>query len=174
MANTPIRMHWSLCGALVFAGIASVNDIAILLGAVSFFSIMLIHELGHMVVASKLGLKTYRIDLALIHGLCVYEHAPTDYQNYLVAWGGVLAQAVFFVPCIIIYLLFSQYLPWFITIPILFLGFYSALIAMFNLLPVKFLDGGTCWKAIPLYFKYKTTPVNVKTKKSKSHIRLVK
>lgn len=63
----------------------------------------------------------------------------------------MLAQAVFFVPSIIIYLLFCQYLPWFITIHILFLGFYSALIAIFNLLPVKFLDGGTCWKAIPLY-----------------------
>jgi len=177
IANTPIFMHWSLYVVLVFAAVASVNDIAILLGAISFWSIMLIHELGHMMVARRLGLDTFRIELALMHGLCFCEAAETEYENCLVSWGGVLAQALFFVPCIIIYLLCGDYLPWFITIPVLFLGFYSVLIAVFNLLPSRFLDGGTCWKAIPLYFQYKKTKVRAKaakTTKKKSPIKLVK
>jgi len=178
IANTPIMMHWSLSVVLIFAAIASINDIAILLGAISFWSIMLIHELGHMMVSSRLGLETFRIELSLMHGKCICEAPETQYEYCLVSWGGVLAQAFFFVPCIAIYLLFDDYLAWYIEIPVLFLGFYSALIAVLNLLPSRYLDGGTCWKAIPLYFKYRNKPVRTKatinTNKSKSHIKLVK
>jgi len=170
--NTPIQIHWSFTILLILIFLISLSNISVAIIAILFWGIMLIHELGHMWFASRLGLKTININLYILHGICYHQPADTDYENYLVAWGGVAAQAIIFIPCIIIFYLYGELMPWYINLPLIFLGYINGLIALFNLAPSKWLDGGTCWKAIPLYFKYKNK--NDKKPKKKRHLKIVK
>lgn len=171
--GVPVNVHWSLSVILVLVFLGGLSDISLLVGAVSFWSVMLIHEIGHMWFATRLGLSTVKIDLYPVHGVCYNHSADNDYENYLVAWGGVVVQAIVFTPCIIIYHLFGDYLPWFVNTPLIFLGYVSAGIAIINLVPSRGLDGGKCWRAIPLYFQSR----KVRTKKiykKNSHLKVVK
>ena len=153
--HVPIYTHYSLALVLLFVLAASFQYPVLLVSVISILALTLIHELGHMLLASKLGLKTYRINLFLIHATCERQLANTDFENYLVAWGGVLAQAVFFIPSIIIFHSFTDQLPDYLLVALFFLGHVSLLTALFNLLPLPSFDGGSCWKAIPLYIRAK-------------------
>ncbi len=153
--NTPIYAHWSLCIVMLIVIVASIKYSFLLISVISILFVTLIHELGHMLLANKLGLKTIRINLYLVHASCERQLAKTDFDNYLVAWGGVLAQAVFFIPSIILFHLFINQLPGYLLISLFFLGHVSLLMALFNLLPFPSFDGGYCWKVIPLYLKDK-------------------
>ncbi|MEH6457631.1 MAG: site-2 protease family protein [Cocleimonas sp.] len=153
--NVPIYVHWSLGIVMLFVIVASFQYSFLIISVVSILFVTLIHELGHLLLANKLGLKTVRINMYLTHASCERQLAKTDYANYLVAWGGVLAQAVVFIPCIIIFHLFIDELAGYLLISLFFLGHVSFLMALFNLLPFPSFDGGSCWKIIPLYFKDK-------------------
>ncbi|MDO6763396.1 hypothetical protein [Agarivorans sp. 1_MG-2023] len=136
----------------------------------SFWAIILIHELGHMYLAHKLGLKVISIHLHLIHGECHHESSEYNYENYIVAWGGFLAQAVVFVPAITVFTLWGAHFHWLINIPLIFLGYLSAMIGVLSLAPYEGYDGEHCWKAIPLYLKYTRT----KKPKKKAAFKIVK
>ena len=148
-------MHWSLSIVLLIVIVGGVAEYSLIIGAASFWAIMLVHEIGHMYIARKQGLRVYSIELYLFHGLCHYELSHDKYENYLVAWGGFFAQAVVFVPAIFIYTLFGNFLPWYINTPLIFLGYISALIGLINLAPSKGLDGYICWRLIPIYLRRK-------------------
>lgn len=172
LKGVPVKIHWSLSIILFLALIAGIFEFSLIVGAISFWSIMLIHELGHMWFASRLGLDTLKIELYPIHGVCHSLSADNDYHNSLVAWGGVAAQAVIFVPCMFIFSLYGENLSWYINTPLIFLGYISAGIALFNLAPTKGFDGNTCWRAIPLYLKYRKP--QEKEKPKKNHLKSVK
>lgn len=161
-------MHWSLCLTLLLAITFGFTNPSIIVAAASFWAIILLHEVGHMYLAQKLGLEVISIHLHLVHGSCHYQRSEYDYNNYLVAWGGFLAQAAVFIPAITIFTLWGDQLHWVATIPLVFLGHISAMIALMSLAPSKGYDGDTCWKAIPLYFKHRKP---LKPKKSLTRIK---
>ena len=169
--GVPIYSHWSLSLALFVILIFGISSPALFLFAFTSWLIMLIHELGHMFVASRLGLNTLKIELYPFHGLCHYEMSENDYENYLVAWGGVAAQALIFIPLIILHQVFGKDLPGILILVVMFLGYFSALIALVNLLPSKGLDGATCWKALPIYFNKRNTR---KSKKKGKKFKVIK
>ncbi len=153
--KVPIYAHWSLCIIMLFVVVLSFQYSFIFVSVISILAIMLIHELGHLLLANKLGLKTYRINLYLIHASCERHLSNSEYENHLVAWGGVLAQAVVFVPSLLFFHIFINDLPDYLLISLFFLGHVSLLTALFNLLPLPYFDGSSCWKALPLFFKKK-------------------
>ncbi|WP_163835411.1 zinc metalloprotease [Spartinivicinus ruber] len=147
--GVPINMHWSLCITLLVILAAGISDFSVILGGFSFWGIMLLHELGHMYFASRLNLQTIKIDLHLLHGICEYE-IGTEFESCIVSWGGVVAQSLVFIPCIILYSLFGEQLEWYCNTPLIILGYLNAMIAILNLSPSKWLDGGSCWRLFPL------------------------
>ncbi|TVV43203.1 hypothetical protein [Thalassolituus sp. C2-1] len=151
--GVPVRMHWSLSLILVLGLLGSTRDISILVGAASFWGILVVHEFGHMFVAQRLGLDVYSIDLYPFHGLCHFELSSDNYPNYLVSWGGIAAQSLLFIPALLILTFFHKGMPWYLVTPLLFFGPISACIALINLAPARGLDGGICWKALPIFFK---------------------
>jgi membrane-associated protease RseP (regulator of RpoE activity) len=167
----PIFSHWSLNLALLTIFIFGIFEPSLILLAFLFWLIMLVHELGHMFVASRLNLDTQKIELYLFHGFCYYEFSEENYENYIVAWGGVAAQAVIFVPCILVHQIFGSYLSGLAMLVIIFLGYFSAFIALLNLIPSRGLDGATCWKAIPIYLKERKRK---KSSKAKKKFRVIK
>jgi Zn-dependent protease len=167
--GVPINIHFSLSIILLLMFIGGISEPSLILGGVCFWGIMLAHELGHMYVATKLRLNTLKINLYLFHGLCFYEAAETEYENCLVSWGGVIAQAALFVPCLIIYNYFGDHLAWYLSVPLILFGYFNAMFAAINLTPSKWLDGGSCWRIIPLKIQRYKCKKDMKIKlKSKS------
>ncbi|MFC4877234.1 site-2 protease family protein [Microbulbifer halophilus] len=173
ISGVPVFIHWSLSVPLVLIAVLAVSEISMLIVAISILMVMLIHEIGHMWFASKLGLRSVRISLYLLHGQFSFEKADNDYHNCLVSWGGVAAQAIVFIPCIAIFSLYSASLPWYVNVPLMILGYINALIAVVNMAPAMGLDGEECWKSIPLYFKY-YRPRSGRDKKNRKHLKSVK
>src|SRR4051794_24202477 len=85
--GTPVRVHWTLpIGALLFPGVAFEP-----FAWVAFFALILIHELGHTVLARRYGHEVVGVDITGFGGVCKWGGDATDYERAAVAWGGVLA-----------------------------------------------------------------------------------
>jgi len=148
-----IHVHVSVVvvSALVaFAAIKSPAFAAVTL--LSFLGLIVFHELGHAAVAHRLGYKVERIWLAAVHGRCEFEAPETQWEHCLIAWGGVAAQLAVAVPLIAFDGFWHR--PLGILGPVvLILGYYSGIVVLLNLLPLKGLDGLHAWKIIPLLLK---------------------
>jgi membrane-associated protease RseP (regulator of RpoE activity) len=73
-----------------------------------------------------------------------------------------MAQAIFFVPLLAWVALFGySKFEWFNMI-IAILGFYSLAVAIFNLLPIRPLDGATAWRLFPELLAERRRKVNRK------------
>ncbi len=143
-------VHWSVfvIVAFILAGVASRPALTIL-GLACYLGIFLIHEAGHALVARRRGCGVVSIELYPIFGITKFERPWSELDHSLIAWGGVMAQAIFFVPLLAWVALFGySKLDWFNMI-IAILGFYSLAVAIFNLLPVHPLDGAQAWRLLP-------------------------
>ena len=67
----------------------------------------------------------------------------------MIAWGGVIAQALVLVPLITWVTVFGYTRLDAINMIIAILGFFSLGVAIFNLLPVRGLDGWIAWQIFP-------------------------
>jgi len=94
VCGAPVFLHWSVLVVMGGCLAMAVSDpITAIVAAVSYFSVILIHEWGHAFVASRLGYAIDSIRLSVIHGECVYDASyETAREAALIAWGGPLAQ----------------------------------------------------------------------------------
>lgn len=148
----PVKIHFSIVLAVIVLVLVGFSDKFLSIGGFSLILIMLIHELGHAWLAKKNDLAVYSIELYLFFGFCHYQDDEYDYKNYIVSWGGVLAQLFVFIPAFLISYFFSEFLPENINIILFFMGGVNLITALFNLLPIQPLDGASCWKSIPIFF----------------------
>src|SRR5262245_54297195 len=90
--NIPVRVHFSiLLGFFLISGGAFVP------GAwLGYFVILVVHELGHALLALRYKLYVDRIDLHALGGYCLHEGSGSAYQTSVIAWGGVLGQLLLF------------------------------------------------------------------------------
>ena len=137
----PIRIHLATpVGFFVFTGF-SFNPVA----WAAFLFIILVHELGHAALVRRYRLSVVSIDINGIGGVCRWAGHATPIQESVVAWGGVLAQAVLLVLIEVVGkfaafrgdTIFGQVAP-----TLVFANVY--LIAL-NLLPIPPLDGAKAW-----------------------------
>jgi Zn-dependent protease len=145
----PIFVHWSV---LAIAGVILVvnwRDLGLALAAgTAYLSVLAIHELGHALVARKFHCAVHWIKIYPIHGLCWHDDAGSERRNGLIAWGGVLAQAVVAAPLLAFLAIFG-YTPFEPANAVLvILGIFSTGWALFNLLPYAPLDGAKAWSAL--------------------------
>ena len=149
----PVSLHWT-----VFIGIAwffyqtrSVLDTAVAFSG--FCVLLLIHELGHAVVALWRQVEVHEIQLLFLHGNCSHEQPAYELDDVLIAWGGVAAQFVVLVIAVGADVLLAALWPFarLLTSPLLhvFIG-TNVLIMIVNLIPVAPLDGAKAWRIVPL------------------------
>lgn len=143
----PLILHWTfllIFGLPIFLGL-SAGDIA---GTAGFASLIVMifgsvtaHEIGHSLVAKRLGYETSRITLLPIGGLatipCLSTMKPRD--ELLVAVGGPLVN--------VIILAIIVPLGFFTTVPAM-LVFVNVAMLVFNLIPAFPLDGGRMFRAL--------------------------
>lgn len=136
-----LKLHYSLIGIL-FIFIFSGLYIEILL----FFTVIILHELGHIVVLKILGQKINSFNITIVGGLL-----DVDYKNLSIFGEVIISLAGVFMNCLT--LIFLRYLDSFYYQDILIN--YNVLLIVFNLLPIYPLDG---YRFIEAILKIKDDP----------------
>lgn len=145
-----VYVHWSVLAIAAFMLIGVwQKPLTTLIGIACWMGVMLLHECGHMFAAKMRHSAVYSIELYPICASTKYETPWSRFDHAVIAWGGVLAQAVVAVP-ILIWLKLFGYSPYDAVNEVLVLfGFFSIAIAIFNLLPFHPLDGAIAWQILP-------------------------
>jgi len=145
-----VYVHWTVLALAGLMILGTLHSPAVtLVGLVSYLSVLLIHETGHLLVAHRRHTEVFSIKLYPIFGITNFETPWSRLDHCLIAWGGVLAQAVVAIPLVVWVRLFGFTRFELINVVFAILGFFSVGIALFNLLPVPPLDGATAWGLFP-------------------------
>jgi Zn-dependent protease len=114
--------------------------------AIGFVCMIVAHELGHAFLARRAGFVVTDIVLNLAGGSCRYRGNVSPRADAVIAWGGVLAQAVLVL--ISVLMRRAAYVD-----DTLLLGdvldvwlWPNAILAAFNLIPAPAFDGGKAWQ----------------------------
>ena len=149
-----LHLHWSaLVGAGVLFGALIRQPVHAVLAVSSYFALILLHEIGHALMARRLGYDTNGIYIGVVHGLCEYDSPHYLKEDAIIAWGGVLMQLAVALPLCVL----AQVTPlgansYFSTVAAI-LGHFSILMAVFNLLPFPGLDGQLAWRLVPILWR---------------------
>jgi len=94
-----------------------------------------------MVAAHRKGCWVTSIELYPIWGITRFSEPYSRYDHYVIAWGGILAQAIVAIPLVawVEIFGFTPFAP--LNAALAILGFFSISMAAFNLLPIRPLDG---------------------------------
>jgi Zn-dependent protease len=145
-------IHWTVfvVVAFILAGARSHPGLS-LVGLTAYFAVLLIHETGHLIAAQRLGCRVFSIKIYPIFGVTSFETPWSRFDHCLIAWAGVLAQAAIAIPLLVWIEVFGYSRFEIVNMLFAILGFFSAAIAVFNLLPFPRLDGGTAWGIFAAY-----------------------
>jgi Zn-dependent protease len=149
-----VFVHWSvfLIAALMLLN-APRRPGLILVAFTAWLSILLIHECGHMIAAHRKKCAVFSIKLYPIFGVTYFQTPWSRFDHCVIAWGGVLAQAVIAIP-LVAWVAIAGYTPFEpINAVLALLGFYSLAVAAFNLIPVAPLDGAIAWQIVPEFIR---------------------
>ena len=148
--GSSLYLHWSmfLIVAIVLAGVARSPGLT-LLGLAAYWSVLLLHEVGHLVAAQRLGCQVFSIELYPIFGVTRFATPWSRLDHCIIAWAGVWAQLVVALPIVMWVAIFGY--TRFEAVNMLFaiLGFFSLFNAVVNLWPAAPLDGATAWGIFP-------------------------
>lgn len=149
-----VYAHWTLVVLAIVILFGAIERPAVTFAACgSFFGLLLIHEYGHMIIACRRKCEVTRIELYPILGFVRYSEPWSRYDDALIAWGGVAAQAVIATPLITWVSIFGFTRFDALNVTIGILGYFNVVIAVFNLIPVALLDGATAWFLFPEVIK---------------------
>src|SRR6267378_5780358 len=97
-----VFFHWSvlLIGAVILLSALEDPALAVVVLA-SYYGVILIHECGHMVAAQRKGCAVSSIELYPVWGITRFEEPYSRYDHCIIAWGGVVAQALVAVPLLV-------------------------------------------------------------------------
>jgi hypothetical protein len=142
-------VHWSVfaVSAFILANVVSHPGLSIL-GLGCYYSVLLIHESGHLYAAQRKGGRVLSIRLYPVFALTTFEVPWSKLDHCVIAWGGVIAQALVLVPLITWVTVFGYTRLDAINMIFAILGFFS--LGVVDLQPpVRGLDGWIAWQIFP-------------------------
>jgi Zn-dependent protease len=162
LLGIPIRIHFTFLLLLVFFGYQAVASgktfVSGVVSIVLLFACVVLHELGHAVVARFYGVRTREIVLYPIGGVARLERMPSGQAELLIAAAGPM------VNLLLAGLIFLAMLAMQIQVPgsaadlmsgdslLLQLLFANVILLFFNLLPAFPMDGGRVLRATLTFF----------------------
>src|SRR5467141_3488168 len=153
-----VFVHWSvlLIGAIILLG--AVEDAPLAFTVLSsYYGVILLHECGHMVAAQRKRCPVWSIELYPIWGITRFGEPYSRYDYCTIAWGGVVAQALVAVPLLVWVEVFGYTRFQAVNAILAIFGFFSLSTIVFNLLPIRPLDGAIAWGLFPAFFKRSST-----------------
>jgi Zn-dependent protease len=140
--QVPVRLHWTLpFGLFVFSGFQFA-----LIPWLGMAVVILVHEIGHAMLARRFDAEVNAITLHGFGGACEYEADDLSrHTAATIAWGGVLAQLGLCVAALFVVVLLGP--PQSLSVEQFFGAVTRANLvnAAFNLLPIPPLDGSRAW-----------------------------
>ncbi|HQU71118.1 MAG TPA: site-2 protease family protein [Calditrichia bacterium] len=118
------------------------------------FSIVVLHELGHALMARRYGISTRHITLLPIGGVAQLSHLPDDpLEEMAVAFAGpavnLFLAVLMGIPTLLLYPLHQLLVPAFVYENLLaVLAIMNLLLGLFNLIPAFPMDGGRILRAL--------------------------
>ncbi len=112
------------------------------------FAIILIHELGHAFAVLKVRATVVAIRMDATGGDCEWAGRVTRAQRLAIVWGGALAQLLLWAITLVAFSYLGPPAGAFAGDLVLTLLEWNLVIAAFNLLPVKPLDGYEAWRLL--------------------------
>jgi Zn-dependent protease len=147
-----VYVHWSvfLISALMLSAVIR-RPLITLAGIVGFLGVMFIHECGHAFAAQQYGSQLNCIELYPIFGRTHFQAPWSRSAECVIVWAGVLAQTVIAIPLIAFVAVhgYTAFEP--MNALLALLGPYSVAVAVFNLLPIRGLDGARAWSLLPAF-----------------------
>jgi Zn-dependent protease len=110
-----------------------------------FVVIILIHEIGHALLVRRCRLQVVSIDINGIGGVCRYAGHATELQESVIAWGGVLGQAVLLAVTEVIAKTVGLHGETYVGQVAEMLVAVNFVLLAINLIPVPPLDGAKAW-----------------------------
>ncbi len=145
----PLRVHWTMpLGALLFSGFAFAPAFW-----VGFFVVVLVHELGHALLARRYRQHVLSIDITGFGGLTRFAGRATRREHAVIAWGGVLAQAILLAVTLGVVLAAGPPRSWILAELVAVFTTANLWIIGLNLLPFPPLDGATAWPLVGDLFR---------------------
>lgn len=159
----PIFFHWTVVLMIVWFWLSYQNILYSVVAACAYTLLILVHELGHALVAQWRNVKVESIQVFILHGLCFYQQPDEEKDEIWIAWGGVLAQACLLIIALLAVLIFKN-LPtmiqynyaWLANVLFYVFVYMNIFTIIFNLLPIGTLDGVKAWRVLHYYKLAKT------------------
>ncbi|AIE83624.1 Peptidase M50 [Fimbriimonas ginsengisoli Gsoil 348] len=146
VAGIPIRIHFTFVLFLVW--IATIGSGFLWTGLVlAVFACVLLHELGHALVARRFGIETRDITLYPIGGVAMLDGRPRPRQELWISLAGPMVNVVLAIILALVLLIRDGALPSF-SLSLNGSSFLGALfvanvsLAIFNMIPAFPMDGG--------------------------------
>lgn len=147
--GVPIRLHWTLpLGALFFSRFAIVPGFWL-----GFVVLILAHEIGHTAFALAFRAHVFSVDVHGFGGLTRWSGAVTSVQRALIAWGGIVAQALLFGAAHALSFALGGPTNMFQAELYSALTYTNLYVAALNLIPIAPFDGAEAWRLFPLLLK---------------------
>ena len=144
----PIRLHLSLLLLAFYLGWRMDSlAIGVFVAALLMFSVVL-HELGHSLVAQRLGIRVREINLLFFGGMAVMERMPARARSelWLAAAGPAVSLSLSLLAGLLWWGLAAT--TGFSVIPLLLLSAINLGLGLFNLVPAFPMDGGRILRAL--------------------------
>lgn len=149
-----LYVHWSTFAAAALALLlAPWRPGLTLVFLLSLLGMMLLHEWGHVAVARQRRCVPHAIELYPLFGVTRYSRPWSRWDDALIAWGGVAAQCAVAVPLVFAASRQGFGGPELLNAAVAVFGHFSLVVAAFNLLPVKPLDGARAWQVVPVLWR---------------------
>jgi len=140
--NVPVYFHWSLVFMGVFISyLAEFKLFNTLIGFLSYMFLILIHETGHLVFASRRGLKVFNIMINGAGGVCNTEQPKTKVDALMLYSGGLVFQIILLVFAILTLSFLAEPIPELMKPVIIVFVYINLLLLITNIIPSK-LPGG--------------------------------
>jgi Zn-dependent protease len=144
--GVPVFIHWTAAAVIGLILLLSLSGgMPLLFLGAAYFTLILVHEFGHATLARRLGYRVFSVRLSPVHGWCTYEAPHSRYDECLVAWGGVSAQATLLLPAAALWSAAGSSLPNVLNLALGVFTYYNAAVILLNLTPVHPFDGATAW-----------------------------
>ena len=149
-----VLITWSLATGLFPAQYEGYTQLTYWLmgieGAIGLFISIILHELGHSLVARRFGIPIRGITLFIFGGVADMEHEPVHAKDeFFMAIAGPITSALIAVILYIFYLFASDLIgdgPYLQVIS--YLAILNIILAVFNMVPAFPLDGGRVLRAV--------------------------
>ena len=145
----PVRVHWTLPAAVVLLGAGTgklLGALFVLVLAIGLFGSVLLHEVGHAVLARRFGVGVRGILLTPLGGMSFLEGVPhRAREEALIAVAGPVVSLV--LAALFLAITWITGAGWDQSSPLAVLFAMNLVLGLFNLLPAFPMDGGRILRA---------------------------